>query len=68
MIVKHIAHHCVVFRYDEKLMLIFPNYEQLKDVALTCAHQIGTRMLDTLYSMHSSHAHSFVDHRILELQ
>ena len=31
-------------------------------------YQFATRMLDTLYSVHSSHTHSFVDHRTLELQ
>ena len=47
----------------------FYSMVQLKDnTALARMYQIVTRMLDTLYPMHSSRAHSFVDHRTLELQ
>ena len=56
---------CVHYSY----VFTYVWYVQLKDnVALAHAYEIATRMLDTLYSMHSSCTHSFVDHRILELQ
>ena len=43
--------------------------EQIRDnVTLTHTYQIATHMFNTLYSVHSSHAHLFVDHRTLELQ
>ena len=52
------------YRYFNRLPMV-----QLKDnITLTHMYQIATRMLDTLYSVHSSHAHSFVDHRTLKLQ
>ena len=42
---------------------------QIRDnVTLAHTSQIATRMFDTLYSVHSSHTQSFVDHRTLELQ